>query len=148
MDIIEILQQYLEKYKKVLELGSKKGDELELLDGYYEVVASENEKTKTRYLKDKYLDIRVILLDPILMDTHKRFNCIYSKNLLDDFSIEQILSSFENQKNVLEDEGLIFHIFDERKVSKDEIEKSISKSFKILETKSEDKSFYIIGKLI
>ncbi len=82
------------------------------------------------------------------MDTHKRFNCIYSKNLLDDFSIEQILSSFENQKNVLEDEGLIFHIFDERKVSKDEIEKSISKSFKILETKSEDKSFYIIGKLI
>lgn len=148
MDIIEILQQHLEKYKKVLELGSKKGEELEILDGYYEVVASEDEKVKTRYLKDKYLDIRVILLDPILVDTHKKFNCIFSKNLLDNFSIEQISSSFENQKNALEEEGLIFHIFDEEKVCKDDIEKAVSKSFKILESKSESKNFYIIGKLI
>lgn len=148
MNIIEILQKYLQKYKKVLEIGSKKGEDLELLNAYYEIVASEDEKRKTRYLKDNYLDIRVILLDPILIDTHKRFDCIYSRNLLDEFSLEQIIKSFDNQKNILEKDGLIFHIFNEKKVPKDDIEKIVSTKFKIVEINSFDSNFYIIAKLI
>ena len=147
-DIIKILEGNLPKYKKVLELASKKGEDLEVLDGYYEVVASEDEKVKTRYLKDKYLDIRVILLEPISMDTHKKFECVYSNNLLSDLSIEQIEISLENQKNVLEGESLIFHIFDETKVSQEQIEKIVLENYKILESESKENQFYILATLI
>ncbi len=147
-DIIKILENHLPKYKRVLELGSKQGECLEILDGYYEVVASEDEKTKTRYLKDNYLDIRVILIEPVTLDSHKRFECVFSKNLLDELSIEQIDKSFENQKKLLENESLIFHIFDESKVSKEEIEKLLLKNYKILDSNSKEGSFYILATLI
>lgn len=145
-DIIKILEGNLPKYKNILELGSKKGEDLEVLDGYYEVVASENEKIKTRFLKDKYLDIRVILVDIVEMDTHKKFECVYSKNLLDELSLEQIEKSFENQKKVLENESLVLHIFRENKVSFKNIEEIVSKNYDILESKCESGSFFILAK--
>lgn len=147
-DIIKILENYLPKYKKVLELGSKQGEDLEILDGYYEVIASEDEKTKTRYLKDKYIDIRVILIDSITLDTHKRFECIYSKNLLDDLSLEELSTSFENQKKLLDGKSLIFHIFDEEKISQKDIKGIILKNYKILDTNSKEGNFYILATLI
>lgn len=146
MDIIEILQKHLEKFKSVLELGSKKGQDLEILHGYYEVVASEDDKTKTRYLKDTFLDIRVILLDFINIDTHKRFDCIFSRNLFDDVSLEQLETSLEKQKEILYDDGLIFHIFNEEKVSKEDVKNLVSKNFEILEFESFDSNFYILAK--
>ncbi len=148
MNIVEILQKYLKKYKNILELGSKKGEDLELLNSYYEVTASEDEKVKTRYLKDKYLDIRVILLDIIDIDTHKKFDCIYSKNLLDSLTLEELESSFINQKKVLNNDGIVFHIFNKEKNAKEKIESIISKSFKILESKVLEKNFYIVAKMI
>lgn len=147
-DIIEILKDRLPKLKKVLELGSKTGEDLEILDGYYEVVASEDEKSKTRPLKDKYLDIRVIMLEPVAMDTHKKFECVYSRNLLDELSLEDISKSLENQKNVLEGESLIFHVFREEKVSQKDIEELVNKNYKIIESKAQDGSFYILATLI
>ena len=83
-DFIEVLRGELPRFKKVLELGSKDGKDLLLLHEYYEVVASEDTKLKTRALKDEFIDIRVILLEPISMDTHKKFDCIFSRNLYDD----------------------------------------------------------------
>ena len=147
-DIISILQERLPKFKSVLELGSKEGEDLELLHGYYEVVASEDEKTKTRVLKDKFIDIRVILIDAIQIDTHKKFECIYSKNLLDNLTLEQISTSFENQKSILEGESLIFHIFDSSKVLKEDIENIVRKNYEILESKEDEKSFYILARLV
>lgn len=147
-DIVSILKKELPKFKKILELGSKKGDDLKLLDEYYEVVASEDEKIKTRFLKDTFIDIRVILVDSISLDIHKKFECVYSKNLLNNLSLEKIETSLENQKNVLEGESLIFHIFDETKVSKEEIEKIVSQNYEILDSNSEENNFYILAKLI
>ncbi len=148
MNVIDILQKYLEKYKSILELGTKEGEDLELLNGYYEVVASEDEKVKTRYLKDKYLDIRVILIDAIKIDTHKKFDTIFSRNLLDTLTLEEITTSFENQKKVLNNDGIVFHIFNKQRVQKEKIENIINKNFKILESKFLEKDFYVIGKLV
>lgn len=147
-NIIKVLKNHLPKYKHILELGSKQGEDLEILNGYYEVIASEDEKVKTRYLKDKYLDIRVILIEVVSMDTHKRFECIYSRNLLDELSLEQISISLENQKNVLEGESLIFHIFREEKVSKEEIKKIVTQNYEIIDSSSKEGNFYILAKLI
>lgn len=146
-DIISILEGKLPKFKTVLEVGSKKGENLETLNGYYEVVASEDEKVKTRYLKDTFIDIRVILIDKIELDTHKKVDCVYSQNSLDDCTLDEIEVSLLNQKKILNEEGLIFHIFDESKISKEEIENLISSNYKIIESKTQNGSFYILARL-
>lgn len=146
-DIISILREELPRFKKVLELGSQKGDDLKLLNEYFEVVASEDTKVKTRYLKDEFIDIRVILLDAISMDTHKKFDCIYSKNIFDNNSLYEISQSFENQKKVLNKEGLIFHIFDSSKVDKNEILTLLNSNYKLIKCENIDEGFYTLAKL-
>ena len=146
-DIISILEGKLPKFKTVLEVGSKKGENLETLNGYYEVVASEDEKVKTRYLKDTFIDIRVILIDKIELDTHKKVDCIYSNNVFDDCSLEEIKLSILNQKRILNQDGLIFHIFDETKISKEKIENLLNSTYELIESKSQKGSFYILARL-
>lgn len=147
IDFISILLKNLPKYKKILELGSKKGDDLKLLDEYYEVVASEDEKVKTRFLKDEFIDIRVIKVDKITLDTHKKFDCVFSNECLDDYSISDIKKSLENQKEVLNEGGIIFHIFDSSKVNKDEILKLVKENHELIDSKNSNDKFYIIVKI-
>lgn len=110
MDFISILRKYLPRFKKVLELSSNKGENLQALHEYYEVTASEENKIKTRYLKDEFIDIRVIVLDNLTCDSHKRVDCVFSKGVFENYSKEQIKESLKNQKNLLNEGGYIFHI--------------------------------------
>lgn len=146
MDIITTFRKYLPRFKKVLELGSKKGDDLKLLHSYYEVVASEDEKVKTRFLKDEFIDIRVILIDKITVDTHKRFDAIYSRNILDSLSLMQINESLKKQKNILNKEGIIFHILDSSFVDKNEVMVLVNENYEVLEEGNFDNNFFFIGK--
>lgn len=145
-DFISKLREELPKFKNILELGSKKGENLELLNGYYEIVASEDEKTKTRYLKDEFIDIRVIVIDKIKIDTHKRFDCVFSDKTFDDCSLEQIKESFANQKNILDENGIIFHIFDNEKKNKDEVLSCLGEDYKLLQSEKVEEIFYILAK--
>lgn len=146
IDFISILLVNLPKYKKILELGSKKGDNLKLLDEYYEVVASEDEKVKTRFLKDEFIDLRVIRVDKITVDTHKKFDCIFSNECFDNCSIEDIEKSFHNQTKVLNEDGIIFHIFDSSKFKHDEVIKLVKENYELIDHKNINDKFYIIAK--
>ena len=146
LDFIPILRQHLPRFKKVLELGSKNGDCLKLIHEYYDVTASETQKVKTRYLKDEFIDIRVILLDPITVDTHKRVECVFSKNCLDELSLVEINESLKNQLTVLTKDGLIFHIFDESKIDKNEILTLVNENYEILQTDVINKEFFVLAK--
>lgn len=147
MDIISSLRKYLPRFKKVLELGSEKGDDLKLLHEFYEVVASEVNKEKVRYLKDEFIDIRVIVLDAVTLDTHKRFDAIFSRNILDNLSLLDINNSLKNQKNILNKNALIFHIVDSSKHDKNEILTLVNENFEVLEEGVFDNSFFFIAKL-
>ena len=145
MDFISILREHLPRFKKVLELGSNKGDDLKLLDEYYEVIASEDEKIKTRYLKDAFIDIRVILVDKIELDLQKKFDCIFSNEKLDKYSLKEIEQSFENQKRLLNKNGIIFHIFDSSKIENQKVIDLVKKDYVLLKNEIIEGKFYIIG---
>lgn len=147
MDIITTFRKYLPRFKKVLELGSKKGDDLKLLHSYYEVVASEDEKVKTRFLKDEFIDIRVILIDKVTVDTHKRFDAVFSRNVLDTINLIQINESLKKQKNILNKEGMVFHILDSSKVDKNEVMVLVNENYEVLEEGEFDNNFFFIAKL-
>lgn len=147
-DFIEKLREELPRFQSVLELGSKKGENLELLNGYYEVVASEDEKVKTRYLKDEFIDIRVILIDKIKVDTHKRFDCIFSNKTFDDCTLEEIKESFINQKNILNNDGIIFHIFDNNKKNKKEVISCLGQDYRLLQSEEVENLFYVLAKTL
>lgn len=146
-DVISILREHLPRFKKVLELGSKQGNELNSFNEYYEIIASEDEKVKTRYLKDNFIDIRVIVLDIILMDTHKKVDCIYSRNAFDSYDLVKINESLKNQKKVLNDNGLIFHIFDENKIDKNEILTLVNADYEILDSNTQNDLFYVLARI-
>ncbi|WP_072681233.1 hypothetical protein [Arcobacter sp. LA11] len=146
IDFISILKEHLPKFQKVLELGSNKGDDLKLLDEYYEVIASEDEKVKTRYLKDTFIDIRVILVDKIELDLQKKFDCIFSNEKLDKYSLAEIELSFENQKKLLNKDGIIFHIFDSSNIDREEVLKTIKENYILLKNKEIDNKFYILAR--
>ncbi len=146
-NIIEILKRHLPRFCDVLELSSKKGEDLALLHEYYEVVASERDKIKTRFLKDKFIDIRVILLDFKILDTHKRFDCIYSRNIFNDFSYDELKYIFSKQKELLENSKykLVFHIFSKQK--EEDIRDILSSlNYEILESNSVDDTSYALAK--
>lgn len=146
IDFIKILRAKLPRFSKVLELESKKGEDLKKLHEYFEVVASERSKTKTRYLKDEFIDIRVIMLDNLLLDTHKRFDCIFSRNSLESLSLLQFSKSLQNQKNILNKDGLILHIMNSSQIQKNEILTLVNEDFEILETNEIKDSFYFLAK--
>ncbi len=147
IDFVNILRLHLPRFQKVLELGSNKGEDLKLLDEYYEVIASEDEKVKTRYLKDEFIDIRVILTDKIKLDIQKNFDCIFTNQKLDDYTLDEIKESFENQMKLLNKDGLIFHIFNSKKVNKDEIIDSLGTNYKLIKLEEFDDIFYLIARI-
>ncbi|MGM0518123.1 MAG: hypothetical protein ACQERD_00605 [Campylobacterota bacterium] len=148
IDFISVLRQNLPKFSKVLEIGSKKGEDLQLLHEYFEVVASEDDKSKTRYLKDEYIDIRVILLDYFTLDTHKKFDVVFSKNIYDEVSLSDLNIVLKNQSKILNTKGYIFHIFDSKKVDENEVLTLVNENFEIVESNSDKGEFYFIAKLV
>ncbi len=103
--------KYFDKTMKVLELGSAAGHDLKILDEYVEVVGSDNAEPFIRHLKDTFYDLRILRLDAVTMDTHKKFDGIYSNKVLHHLEKADLKTSLENQAKVLNSKGVMVHGF-------------------------------------
>ncbi len=103
--------KYFSKNMKVLELGSGAGHDLKKLDENFEVVGSDNAEPFIRHLKDTFYDLRILRLNAISMDTHKKFDAIYSNKVLHHLQKDDLKQSLQNQSNVLTSKGLMLHGF-------------------------------------
>jgi len=81
------------------------------------------------------------------MDTHKKFDCIFSRNVFDNNSLFEISQSLENQKKVLNENALVFHIFNSNKVDKNEILTLLNENYKLLACEEVGDEFYTLGKI-
>ena len=103
--------KYFQKDMKVLELGSGAGHDLKILDEYFEVVGSDNAEAFVKHLKDTFYALRILRLNAITMDTHKKFDAIYSNKVLHHLEKKDLKISFENQSKVLNKGGTMVHGF-------------------------------------
>ena len=61
--------------------------------------------------KEKNPESDILKIDAKDIKIKRKFDCIYSNKVLIHFTKEECLSSFKQQKNILNNEGILFHTF-------------------------------------
>ena len=110
-ELIEILKKYLPKDSTVLELGMGPGVDLEILKDTYHVTGSDNAQPFLDLYRKKHRDTELLLIDAVTINTEQKFDCIYSNKVLHHLSKDELMRSLLRQREVLEDDGILFHSF-------------------------------------
>jgi cyclopropane fatty-acyl-phospholipid synthase-like methyltransferase len=110
-NLIEVLKKYLKEGSSILELGMGPGVDLDILAEYYKVTGSDLSQVFIDMYRKEHPDADLLVLDAVKMDTHRRFDSIYSNKVLHHLSREELKISFKNQYHVLNKGGLLFHTF-------------------------------------
>ncbi|MDH3339899.1 MAG: class I SAM-dependent methyltransferase [Nitrosopumilus sp.] len=110
-ELIKILQEYLPENSTVLELGIGPGKDLEILKKIYTVTGSDKSQVFLDKYKEKYQDSDLLLLDAVMIQTNRKFDCIYSNKVLHHLTKEDLKKSLQRQKYVLNSRGIAFHSF-------------------------------------
>jgi len=162
-ELIEILKMHFNKDNSVLEIGIGPGKDLDILNESFKATGSDNSNVFLDLYREKNPDSDLILLDAITLKTKRKFDCLYSNKVLHHLTKEELQQSFQRQKNIISDGGILFHTFwygDKEEefnglrfvyYNEDTIQRVIGNSFEIIEfaryTEMEkDDSFYIILK--
>ena len=110
-ELIKILQEYLPENSTILELGIGPGKDLEILKKIYTVTGSDKSQVFLDKYKEKYQDSDLLLLDAVIIQTSRKFDCIYSNKVLHHLTKEDLKKSLQRQKDVLNSRGIAFHSF-------------------------------------
>ncbi|MFC1923174.1 class I SAM-dependent methyltransferase [Chloroflexota bacterium] len=110
-EFIPVLRKYLENGSKVLELGMGPGKDLELLSEHFQVTGSDNSQVFINKYRKDHPDADLVLLDVVMMDIDRKFDCVYSNKVLHHLTKEQLEKSIINQAGVLNRGGILFHTF-------------------------------------
>jgi cyclopropane fatty-acyl-phospholipid synthase-like methyltransferase len=111
MFIIDNLRKYLKNGSSLLELGMGPGHDFDILRNYYKVTGSDSSQIFLNMYKEKNPESDILKIDAKDIKIKRKFDCIYSNKVLIHFSKEECLSSFKQQKNILNNEGILFHTF-------------------------------------
>jgi len=162
-ELIKKLKCFLPDDKSILEIGAGPGTDLEILSKSYEVTGSDYSKAFLNVLKAKLPNIDLLELNAIHLETHRKFDGIYSNKVLHCLTDEELQLSIINQNRILSSKGIICHSFwkgTANEVHKgvlcnyhttNEIEKLVSEYFDILLLEcyaemEENDSILVIGK--
>lgn len=110
-ELIGRLHEYLNPGSTVLELGMGPGTDLEILGERYEVTGSDVSEVFLRLYRQDHPDADVLKLDAVTMEVDKTFDCIYSNKVLYHITTDELQRSFDRQRAVLNDSGIILHTF-------------------------------------
>ncbi len=110
-DLVEVLKKFVEKDSTVLELGMGPGKDLDLLSKSYITTGSDSSKVFLELYRSINPDADLLLLDAVMMDTDRKFDCIYSNKVLHHLTTNDLRISFQNQYKRLNESGILFHAF-------------------------------------
>jgi len=162
-ELIGRLREFLDPGSTVLELGMGPGKDLDILAETYSVTGSDFSDVFLKLYAENHPDADVVKLDAVTIDVHATFDCIYSNKVLYHLSKDDLHRSFERQREVLNDGGIIVHSFwrgsgTERQgdllfvyYTKDDLRSMVEKTYKtlVVETYSEmeeDDSLLLIAR--
>jgi cyclopropane fatty-acyl-phospholipid synthase-like methyltransferase len=111
--LIEHLRDYLPEGSTVLELGMGPGKDLDILNKYYQVTGSDFSKHFLEIYKEnhKRTELDLLLLDARKLNIDRKFDCIYTNKVLYHLTEEELIKSLNQQKDLLNEEGLLLHSF-------------------------------------
>jgi len=110
-ELIKVLQKHLSKGSIMLELGMGPGKDLALLGEWYEVTGSDFSSVFLDLYRQSYPESDLLLLDAATMETDRTFDGIYSNKVLQHITKEQLSTSLQKQRDVLNSHGVLMHSF-------------------------------------
>ncbi|WP_297520157.1 class I SAM-dependent methyltransferase [uncultured Clostridium sp.] len=106
-----ILRSYLKKGASVLNIGLNNGKDFDILKQTYEVVGVDNSEIFIDIYKENNKQAQIYKVDDIKLDINKKFDCIFSNKLINQFTLEELKESLKNQAKLLDSGGKVFHFF-------------------------------------
>lgn len=143
--IDKILKKYLPKHATLLELGMGPGRDFELLQKIYQSTGSDKSKRFLERYKKTHKGSKLVKLDAITIRTNKKFDCIFSNRVLHHLTKPELKRSLARQKEVLNQDGIVFHTFWKGKITekkrgllfvyyqKEQLKKILKQHFDVLE---------------
>ncbi len=164
-ELISKLKLYLKKHSTVLELGMGPGNDFKLLMENFHVTGSDKYLHFIDIYKKKNPEADVLIMDAVMMDTDRSFDCIYSNKVLPHLTKQELDMSIQGQWKVLNENGILFHTFWKGNEAEyhggmlsqyyleDELKEKFSKGFELLLIESyrefeDDDSILIVVKKI
>ena len=105
--LVNVLDENLLDYSKILELGSGTGADLVKLSKNYDVTGSDISPAIVRDIKERYPEIKVRVLDVREMNIEGKFDCIYSNKVLSHLTKAELENSLIKQAQHLDEDGMI-----------------------------------------
>lgn len=109
--LIEHLKKYLKIGSSILELGSGPGNDIELLNQYYNTTGSDYSELFIEQLNKRHPKTTFLNLDVRTLNTSRIFDGIYSNKVLQHLSDEEVEITLEKQYQLLNNKGIIAHSF-------------------------------------
>lgn len=110
-ELIEVFKKYLPDQSTLLELGSGPGSDWKLLSQHFSVVGSDNSQEFIKRLVEKFPNGEFIELDASTLTVDRTFDGIYSNKVLHHLTDEELKTSINRQREILNDGGIICHSF-------------------------------------
>lgn len=110
-ELIEVLRKYLADGSTVLELGMGTGEDLALLSEHLRVTGSDRSQVFLDRYRQAHPEADLLHLDAVTLDTHRRFDAIYSNKVLHHLTKPALQQSFQAQARVLNPQGIVLHSF-------------------------------------
>lgn len=95
----------------LLLLGIGSGKDLKFLSQYYKVTASDFSRLLLTMYQKEYPETDFLNLDPVELETERKFDSIFSNKVLSQMNEEDLLLSLNNQLNLLNENGIAIHSF-------------------------------------
>ena len=161
--LIKILKKHLPKKSTLLELGIGPGRDFDILKKTYMVTGSDSSQVFLDRYKKNNKNADLLQLNAVTIRIDRKFDCIYSNKVLHHLTKAELKKSFARQKEVLNQNGIVFHCFWKGdKVEKkrgllfmyyeiDVLKKIIGNNFDVIEIKAftemeKDDSVYVVLK--
>ncbi|MBT3273314.1 MAG: class I SAM-dependent methyltransferase [Spirochaetales bacterium] len=162
-ELIALLEQHLPAGSAVLELGMGPGTDLDILAKKYQATGSDLSEVFIKLYKQSHPAAAVHKLDAVSIDIELTFDCIYSNKVLHHLAKPDLHRSFQRQRKLLTDRGIVMHSFwygdTEEEIeglrfvyyTESDLVKTIGDGFNILEVKrykefEDDDSFYVLAR--
>lgn len=103
--------EILPEKSSLLLLGIGSGKDFEFLSKYFAVTASDFSRLLLTMFQQKHAEADLLNLDPIELETDRRFDSIFSNKVLNQMEEEDLVLSLNNQVKILNENGIAIHSF-------------------------------------
>ena len=110
-ELYDILNKYLNKSSKILELGSGPGNDIKYFTKHFNATGSDLSEEFLQRCRNKFKNTPFLKLDAVSIDTNHKYDAIFSNKVLHHLKTSELELSLKRQTEVINKNGFLAHTF-------------------------------------